>query len=138
RLDAVCRPDAILATNTSSYLVREIGSVIADPSRALGLHFFFHPVKNHLVEVVPGDATDPAVFRRAWLLQERLRNIPIAAGDAYGFIVNRFFVAWLVESVRMLEEGLATAATVDEVAKQAFGIGMGPFELMNVTGVPIA
>jgi enoyl-CoA hydratase/3-hydroxyacyl-CoA dehydrogenase len=138
RLEAVCAPDAILATNTSSYLVREIASVVRDPSRVLGLHFFFHPAKNHLVEVIPGAATDPAVFRRAWLLQERLRNIPIASRDAYGFIVNRFFVAWLVESVRMLEEGVATAATIDEVAKQAFGIGMGPFELMNVTGVPIA
>jgi enoyl-CoA hydratase/3-hydroxyacyl-CoA dehydrogenase len=138
RLDAVSRPDAILATNTSSYLVSEIASVVNDPSRVLGLHFFFHPAKNHLVEVIAAAATDPAVFRRAWLLQERLRKIPIASGDAYGFIVNRFFVAWLVESVRMLEEGLATAATIDEVAKQAFGIGMGPFELMNVTGVPIA
>jgi enoyl-CoA hydratase/3-hydroxyacyl-CoA dehydrogenase len=138
RLDAVSRPDAILATNTSSYLVSEIASVVGDPSRVLGLHFFFHPAKNHLVEVIPGAATDPAMFRRAWWLQERLRKTPIASRDAYGFIVNRFFVVWLVESVRMLEEGLATAATIDEVAKQAFGIGMGPFELMNVTGVPIA
>jgi enoyl-CoA hydratase/3-hydroxyacyl-CoA dehydrogenase len=138
RLDAVSRPDAILATNTSSYLVSEIASVVGDPARVLGLHFFFHPAKNHLVEVIPGAATDPAMFRRAWWLQERLRKIPIASRDAYGFIVNRFFVVWLVESVRMLEEGLATAATIDEVAKQAFGIGMGPFELMNATGVPIA
>jgi enoyl-CoA hydratase/3-hydroxyacyl-CoA dehydrogenase len=138
RLDAVCRPDAILATNTSSYLVSEIASVVGDKSRALGLHFFFHPAKNHLVEVIPGVETDPAVFRRAWLLQERLGKIPIASRDACGFIVNRFFVVWLVESVRMLEEGLATAATIDAVARQAFGIGMGPFELMNVTGVPIA
>ena len=138
RLEAISRPDAILATNTSSYLVREIASVVARPSRVVGLHFFFHPAKNHLVEVIAGAATDPAVFRRAWLLQERLRKIPIASSDAYGFIVNRFFVAWLVESVRMLDERLAGAATIDEVAKQAFGIGMGPFELMNVTGVPIA
>src|ERR1700722_19791422 len=138
RLDALCAPDAILATNTSSYLVSEIASVVRDPSRVLGLHFFFHPAKNHLVEVIPGAATDPAVFRRAWFLQERLRNIPIASRDAYGFIVNRFFVAWLVESVRMLEEGGGGAGTIREIAKQAFGIGMGPFELMNVTGVAIA
>jgi enoyl-CoA hydratase/3-hydroxyacyl-CoA dehydrogenase len=138
RLDAVSRPDAILATNTSSYLVSEIASVVGDPSRVLGMHFFFHPAKNHLVELIAGAATDPAVFRRAWVLQERLRKIPIASRDAYGFIVNRFFVVWLVESVRMLEEGLATAAMIDQAAKQAFGIGMGPFELMNVTGVPIA
>jgi enoyl-CoA hydratase / 3-hydroxyacyl-CoA dehydrogenase len=138
RLDAVCGPDTILATNTSSYLVSEIASVVQHPSRVLGLHYFFHPAKNHLVEVIPTAATDPAVLRRAWSLQERLRKIPIASRDAYGFIVNRFFVVWLVEAVRMLEEGLADAATIDAIAKETFGIGMGPFELMNVTGVPIA
>ena len=138
RLDAVCGPDTILATNTSSYLVSEIASVVQHPSRVLGLHYFFHPAKNHLVEVIPAAATDPAVLRRAWSLQERLRKIPIASRDAYGFIVNRFFVVWLVEAVRMLEEGLANAATIDAIAKETFGIGMGPFELMNVTGVPIA
>ena len=138
RLDAVCGPDTILATNTSSYLVSEIASVVQHPSRVLGLHYFFHPAKNHLVEVIPAAATDPAVLRRAWSLQERLRKIPIASRDAYGFIVNRFFVVWLVEAVRMLEEGVANAATIDAIAKETFGIGMGPFELMNVTGVPIA
>jgi enoyl-CoA hydratase/3-hydroxyacyl-CoA dehydrogenase len=138
RLDAVCGPDTILATNTSSYLVSEIASVVQHPSRVLGLHYFFHPAKNHLVEVIPGAATDPAVLRRAWSLQERLRKIPIASRDAYGFIVNRFFVVWLVEAVRMLEEGLANAATIDAIANETFGTGMGPFELMNVTGVPIA
>ncbi|MEO8259394.1 MAG: 3-hydroxyacyl-CoA dehydrogenase/enoyl-CoA hydratase family protein [Acidobacteriota bacterium] len=138
RLDAVCGPDTILATNTSSYLVSEIAAVVRHPSRVLGLHYFFHPAKNHLVEVIPGAATDPAVFRRAWSLQEQLRKIPIASRDAYGFIVNRFFVVWLVEAVRMLEEGLANAATIDAIANQTFGTAMGPFELMNVTGVPIA
>ncbi len=138
RLDAVCGPDTILATNTSSYRVSEIASVVQHPSRVLGLHYFFHPAKNHLVEVIPAAATDPAVLRRAWSLQERLRKIPIASRDAYGFIVNRFFVVWLVEAVRMLEEGVANAAAIDAIAKETFGIGMGPFELMNVTGVPIA
>src|SRR5207302_1683545 len=82
--------------------------------------------------------TDPEVVRRAWTLQERMRKIPIASRDAYGFIVNRFFVVWMMEAVRMLEEGIANEATIDAIAKEAFGIGMGPFELMNVTGIPIA
>ena len=138
RLDAICAPDAILATNTSSFLVGEIASVVARPARVLGLHYFFHPAKNHLVEVIAGPATDPDVYRRAWALQEKLRKIPIASRDAYGFIVNRFFVVWMMEAVRMLEEGLANEATIEAVAKAAFGIGMGPFELMNVTGIPIA
>ncbi len=108
------------------------------PARLVGLHYFFHPAKNRLVEVVAGPATDPAVFRRAWTLQERLGKIPIESRDASGFLVNRFFVVWLMEAVRLLEEGIASAITIDAVAKRVFGLGMGPFELMNVTGVPIA
>ena len=138
RLDGVCRPDAILATNTSSFAVGEIAAATANPARVLGLHYFFHPAKNRLVEVIAGTGTDPAVFTRAWRLQEALGKTPIASRDSSGFIVNRFFVPWLTHAVRLLEEGAATVATIDEAAKQAFGIGMGPFELMNVTGVPIA
>jgi enoyl-CoA hydratase/3-hydroxyacyl-CoA dehydrogenase len=138
RLEAICRPDAILATNTSSYLVSDIASAVTTPGRVLGLHYFFHPAKNRLVEVIPGPATDRAVFDRAWALQEQLGKIPIESRDASGFVVNRFFVVWLMEAIRMVEEGIASALTVDEVAKRTFGVGMGPFELMNVSGVPIA
>ena len=104
----------------------------------MGIHYFFHPAKNRLVEVVAGRATDPTAYRRAWRLQEALGKTPIASSDSYSFIVNRFFLPWLTEAVRILEEGGTNTATIDEAAKQAFGIGMGPFELMNVTGVPIA
>lgn len=138
RLDRVCRPDAILATNTSSFSVHDIASSTDRPDRVLGLHYFYHPAKNRLVEVVPARETSPLVVRRAWALQEVLGKTPILSADACGFIVNRFFLPWLTEAVRMLESGDADAATIDAAAKQAFGIGMGPFELMNVTGVPIA
>ena len=138
RLDEVCSPAAILATNTSSFSVTELAATTRYPSRVIGLHYFFHPAKNRLVEVVGGRASDPALVKRVWRLQEALGKTPIASTDSYGFIVNRFFLPWLTEAVRMLEEGVADAATIDEAAKQTFGIGMGPFELMNVTGVPIA
>lgn len=138
RLDAVCGERTILATNTSSYAVSELAAATRHPERVLGLHYFFHPAKNRLVEVIAGSATDPACYRRAWRLQEALGKTPIASSDSYGFIVNRFFVPWLTESVRMLEERAADIPTIDEAAKRAFGIGMGPFELMNVTGIPIA
>jgi enoyl-CoA hydratase / 3-hydroxyacyl-CoA dehydrogenase len=138
RLEQVCRADAILATNTSSFAVTELAGATATPERVVGLHYFYHPAKNRLVEVVSGQQTDPAAHRRAWRLQEALGKTPIASSDSYGFIVNRFFLPWLTEAVRMLEEGVAGTATIDEAAKKAFAIGMGPFELMNVTGVPIA
>src|SRR5215831_1152327 len=138
KLEAVCQPDTILATNTSSYLVSEIAKAAQRPGRIIGLHYFFHPAKNRLVEVVAGTTSDRDVVHRAWMLQEQLGKIPISSADASGFVVNRFFVVWLMEAIRLLEEGVANPVTIDEIAKRAFGVGMGPFELMNVSGVPIA
>ena len=138
RLEAVCRADTILATNTSSYPVSEIARATAHPERVLGLHYFFHPAKNRLVEVIAGKATSRDSFHRAWALQEQLAKTPIESKDASGFIVNRFFVMWILEAIRMLEEGVSNAITIDDIAKRAFGVGMGPFELMNVSGLPIA
>ncbi len=136
-LDRVCRPDAILATNTSSFAVGDVAAETRSPERVVGLHYFYHPAKNRLVEVVAGPRSAAAV-RRAWTLQELLGKTPIRSKDSCGFIVNRFFSPWLNEAARLLDEGVADAATIDAAAKQAFGIGMGPFELMNVTGIPIA
>jgi enoyl-CoA hydratase/3-hydroxyacyl-CoA dehydrogenase len=138
RLDRVCREDAVLATNTSSFSVAELAAATTRPGRVLGLHYFYHPAKNRLVEVVPTASTDASVTRRAWALQEAIGKTPIASRDSFGFIVNRFLVPWFTEAVRMVDEGAASAATIEAAAKEAFGIGMGPFELMNVTGLPIA
>ena len=138
RLEGVCRPDAILATNTSSFLVSDLGDTAKHPERILGLHYFYHPAKNRLVEVVPGNKTSDATTSTAWTLQELIGKTPIASADASGFVVNRFFVPWLNEAVRLLEEGVADIPTIEWAAKKTFRVGMGPFELMNVTGMPIA
>jgi enoyl-CoA hydratase / 3-hydroxyacyl-CoA dehydrogenase len=138
RLERACRPDAILATNTSSFAVSDIAAGTRSPDRVIGLHYFYHPAKNRLVEVVGGAKSSAAALARAWTLQERLGKTPIRSKDSCGFIVNRFFGPWLAEAVRILDEGIADIPTIEAAAKQAFGIGMGPFELMNVTGIPIA
>jgi len=138
RLESVCRPDAILATNTSSFLVSDLANGMAHPERMVGLHYFYHPAKNRLVEVIPGEATSPEVTAAAWTVQEMMGKTPIHSADVSGFIVNRYFVPWLNEAVRLLEEGTADIPTIEAAAKATFGAGMGPFELMNVTGVPIA
>ena len=138
RLDRVCRADAILATNTSSFAVSDLAAATRLPERLVGLHYFYHPAKNRLVEVVAGARTAPETFARAWAIQEAIGKTPIRSRDSSGFIVNRFFSPWLNEAARLLEEGVANAATIDAAAKWGFGIGMGPFQLMNVTGVPIA
>jgi len=138
RLEEVCRPDAVLGTNTSSFSVTELADGAKRPDRIVGLHYFYHPAKNRLVEVVGGERTSEEALRRAWTLQERIGKTPIASADACGFVVNRYFVPWLNEAVRLLEEGVADIASIEAASKKAFGVGMGPFELMNVTGVPIA
>jgi enoyl-CoA hydratase/3-hydroxyacyl-CoA dehydrogenase len=136
-LDEACAEKTLLATNTSSFFVRDVGAATQRPDRVLGLHYFYHPAKNRLVEVIKGDKTSQEAFDKAWVAQEQSGKIPVESGDAPGFIVNRYFVPWLNESMRIVEEGEANLATVEAAAKEAFGVGMGPFELMNVTGVPI-
>jgi enoyl-CoA hydratase/3-hydroxyacyl-CoA dehydrogenase len=91
----------------------------------LGLHYFYHPAKNRLVEVVAGETTDPAVFDAAWTLQEMIGKTPIRSADASGFIVNRFFVPWLNEAVRLLEEGVADIPSIEAAAKATFGSAWG-------------
>ena len=132
------KPTCIFATNTSSLSVSDLARATDRPDRFAGLHFFFPAAINKLVEVVAGDKTDPAVVDDLVRVSRAIGKIPIPTADAFGFAVNRFFVPWVNESVRILEEGVADIPTIDAAAKEAFGITMGPFELMNVTGVPIS
>jgi enoyl-CoA hydratase/3-hydroxyacyl-CoA dehydrogenase len=137
RLDAVCSPTTRLATNTSSFYVRDVAAATRRPERVVGMHFFYHPAKNRLVEVIPGPDTSPETLRWSWSFAEAIGKTPIASADAPGFVVNRYFVPWINEAVRVLDEGIADIPTIEAAAKEAFRIGMGPFELMNVTGIPI-
>jgi enoyl-CoA hydratase/3-hydroxyacyl-CoA dehydrogenase len=138
RLDRVAGPRAILATNTSSFTVSDVASATRRADRVVGLHYFYHPAKNRLVEVIAGPRTSPETFAEAWTFAEASGKTPIRSADSPGFVVNRFFVPWINEAVRLLDEGVADIPTIEEAAKRVFRIGMGPFELMNVTGPPIA
>ncbi|RMG42124.1 MAG: 3-hydroxyacyl-CoA dehydrogenase/enoyl-CoA hydratase family protein, partial [Methanobacteriota archaeon] len=99
---------------------------------------FYHAAKNRLVEIIPGRKTASETIREARRFAEMTGKDPIFCKDRYGFAVNRFFVPWLNEAVRLLEDGVADTATIDAVCRKTFQIGMGPFALMNATGVPIA
>jgi enoyl-CoA hydratase / 3-hydroxyacyl-CoA dehydrogenase len=138
KLDGICEEKTILATNTSSFYVRDFAAQTSRPDRFVGLHYFFHPAKNRLLEVIPHDTTSPETLEKALLFAKLHGKTAINVKDAPGFAVNRFFVPFLNEAVRMLEEGMANIPTIEEAAKRAFAIGMGAFELMNVTGIPIA
>ncbi|MCI4332561.1 MAG: enoyl-CoA hydratase-related protein [Thermoplasmata archaeon] len=132
------RPDAIVATNTSSLSVTRLAEGFPDPSRFAGLHFFFPAAVNKLLEVVGGAETDEATLVRLEQFGYRLKKVPIRVRDAAGFAVNRYFVPYLNEAARMAGEGVASLATIEEVGREVFGATLGPFELMNVTGIPIA
>ncbi len=138
QVSAAAPKEALIATNTSSFSVTELAAAVDHPQRFLGLHFFYHAAKNRLVEVVRGKDTDEQVFNAAWGIMQRCGKDPIVSADAHGFVVNRFFVPWLNEAVRLVDEGVAGRGTIDAVACEAFRCGMGPFALMNATGVPIA
>jgi enoyl-CoA hydratase/3-hydroxyacyl-CoA dehydrogenase len=138
KLDKICSSKTILATNTSSFFVRDFAAKVAHPERFVGLHYFYHPAKNRLLEVIPHEGTSKETIEKSLLAAKLHGKTAILVKDAPGFAVNRFFVPFLNEAVRMLEEGLADIPTIEEGAKRAFKIGMGPFELMNITGIPIA
>ncbi len=131
-------PTALIATNTSSFSVTELAGAVAGPERFLGLHFFYHAAKNRLVEVVRGRDTVEQTFDDALAIMQRCGKDPIVSADAHGFVVNRFFVPWLNEAVRLAAAGVADLGSIDAVACEVFRCGMGPFALMNATGVPIA
>lgn len=138
KLDKICSEKTILATNTSSFFVKEFAEQTARPDRFIGLHYFYHPAKNRLLEVIPHEGTSADTIEKSLLAAKLHAKTAIVVKDAPGFAVNRFFVPFLIEAARMLGEGMANIATIEESAKRGFKIGMGPFMLMNVTGIPIA
>lgn len=137
-LDKICADHTILATNTSSFYVGELAAATSRPDRFIGMHYFFHPAKNRLLEVVPHAGSSSGTIRRSLEIGRLHGKTTIVVKDASGFCVNRFFSPLLTEAVKILDDGIADIPTIEEAAKQAFKIPMGPFELMNVTGIPIS
>ena len=127
KLDAICEPKTILATNTSSYFVKDFTDAISRPDRFVGYHYFYHPAKNRLLEIIPHQGTSQETMDKAVLAAKLHAKTAIVVKDAPGFAVNRFFVPFLNEAVRLLEEGVADIATIDAAAKRGFKIGMGLF-----------
>jgi len=137
-LDENCGDQTILASNTSSLSVNELSKATTRPDRFVGLHFFYHPAKNRLVEVIPASDSSEDTISRVVQYCKQLGKVVIVCKDKPGFVVNRFFVPWLNEACLLMEEGHGTPAQIDAVARKSFNIGMGPFALMNLTGPPIA
>lgn len=133
-LEAICAPEAILATNTSSISITAIGAALKDPARLAGLHFFNPAPIMKLVEVIKGLATDSAVIDTLLALAKAWGKVGVAAKSSPGFIVNRVARPFYAEGLRLAEEGVAEPARIDALMREGGGFRMGPFELMDLIG----
>ncbi|HLW12205.1 MAG TPA: 3-hydroxyacyl-CoA dehydrogenase NAD-binding domain-containing protein [Casimicrobiaceae bacterium] len=134
-VEARARPDAILATNTSSIPLEDIAGALRDPARLIGLHFFNPVARMMLVEVVAGRDSDAAVVARGAAFVRAIDKLPLPVKSAPGFLVNRVLAPYLMTAMRCVDEGMAPE-TVDEAAV-AFGMPMGPIELADSVGLDI-
>ncbi len=135
-LAAVCGPDTILASNTSSLRVTDIAIGVPGPERVVGMHFFNPPPLMKLVEIVAADGSSERALTVATEVGERMGRTPIRAKDSPGFVANRLARPFTLESLRMLGDGVADAATIDR-AVRAEGFRMGPFELLDLIGLDV-
>ncbi len=137
KLDAVCAPETLLATNTSSFSVTAIAGATQHPERVLGMHFFNPPPLMALVEVIQGERTSAATMEKAMTLARQIGKTPVPAKDTPGFIVNRIARPFYNEALRVLGEGHVDVQMIDRIMKEAGGFPMGPFELMDLIGIDI-
>ena len=134
-LDAVCGPNTIFASNTSSLTITEIAAATKRPERFVGLHFFNPVPVMKLVEVVRTIATDPDVYEAMVAFGAKLGKTPVRAQDSGGFIVNRLLVPYLLDAIRALEEGVGSVVDIDNSMKLGCGYPMGPFTLLDFVGL---
>lgn len=137
KLDAVCGDDAIYATNTSSLAITEMAALVKRPAKFVGMHFFNPVPMMKLVEVIPALQTEAATTELALALARSLGKTPITCKDTPGFVVNRLFVPYILDAVRLLEEGVASAEDIDTAMKLGCGMPMGPLEFQDFAGADI-
>jgi len=135
KLDAICKPGAILASNTSYLDVNVIAQATKRPQDVVGLHFFSPANVMKLLEIVRGDATADDVLATAMALAKKIRKVAVIAGVCHGFIGNRMLEPRQIEAMKLLMEG-ATPEQVDRVHVE-FGMPMGPFQMADLAGVDI-
>lgn len=134
-IDAVVKPEAIIATNTSSLPVMDIGVVTQRPNRILGLHFFNPAQVMQLIELVRTVVTDESVVETARSFAERVDKVPVVVGDRRGFIANQLLFPYLNHAVSMVEGGYATKEDVDTAMRLGTGLPMGPLALADLVGI---
>jgi 3-hydroxyacyl-CoA dehydrogenase/enoyl-CoA hydratase/3-hydroxybutyryl-CoA epimerase len=129
------KPEAVLASNTSSIPLEQLGEVLNDPTRLVGIHFFNPVAMMQLVEIVNGSNTNPEVAKKAAAFTRHINRLPLPVKSTPGFLVNRVLMPYLVEAVMLESEGIAPAV-IDQAALD-FGMPMGPIALGDTVGLDI-
>ncbi|MFY9620417.1 MAG: 3-hydroxybutyryl-CoA dehydrogenase [Pyrinomonadaceae bacterium] len=137
RLDELCKPETIFASNTSSLSITQMMTVTSPErqQRFIGMHFFNPVPLMKLVEVIRTILTDQAVYEDAVAFSASLGKVPVRTDDRTGFIVNRLLVPYLLDAIRALEEGVASIVDIDNAMKLGCGYPMGPLTLGDFVGL---
>lgn len=135
QLDSGCAPDCVIATNTSTIPISTLAAALTEARRPkfIGTHYFSPVSRMRLVEVIPGFATSEETLDFTLCLCRSAGKTPIRVKDVAGFAVNRVLHTFLIEAVRLVEEGVATPEDIDTACRLGLGHPMGPFELMDAT-----
>jgi len=138
-LDELCRPEIVIASNTSSMSITEIAAATKRPDKICGMHFFNPAPIMRLVEIIRGYATSDESVAIATDLAKKMGKVTVEVKkDSAGFIVNRIMTPHFIEAIKIVEEGIASVEDVDIAVKNGLNYPMGPFELMDLTGIDIA
>lgn len=138
-LDGMCRPEVVLTSNTSSMSITEIAEATNRPDKVAGMHFFNPAPIMKLVEIIHGYKTSDETIKVVFEVTEKMGKVPVEVKkDSPGFIVNRIMIPHMLEAIKIVEEGIATPEDVDKAVKLGLNYPMGPFELMDLTGIDIA
>lgn len=135
RLDGICPPQTLFASNTSTISITEIAGDSGRADRFVGMHFCLPAQLMKLVEMSPGLNTSAASFERAWAFCQALGQKPVRTQDTPGFVLNYFVIPFNNDAIRLVEQGVAAPADIDVAIKTALGYAMGPMELLDLIGL---
>lgn len=136
-LDAICKPEAILATNTSSLSITEIAAATSRPEKVIGMHFFNPVPMMKLVEVITGQLTSQETHDKVMAIASEVGKTPVSANEAPGFIVNRILIPMINEGISIYADGVASKEEIDEAMKLGANHPMGPLALGDLIGLDV-
>ena len=136
-LDAICKPETILASNTSSIPITKIGAATNRPEKVIGMHFMNPVPIMKLVEVINGKETDPEITQSVMETSVKLGKIPVEVNDFPGFVANRILMPMINEAILSLEEGVSGVEEIDTVMKIGMAHPMGPLQLADFIGLDV-